>query len=650
MQSDRSINEFKGKLFLWIQGGKIISSLIIFIIFTFVITDDRFSYVPKLNTFMLASGLIGMISYKFFDKKLKYVHFIFITLDYIALIGVIILAKQAFSTLFFWLACGLVITYYVTNFTYTAIISIVIFLFTLNWPYPFLTVADLDYSAYANGSFQPTFNYSVAILSLFLFYLAYVTERVRLQYRNDLEDTLVHLRSEESLAMNNPNSVFEYFPNEGLVARNDLAQRLLDEVDQTEIDALSNYASTVLDKNEQHQFPLDLAKGHFLINLVPIVEKVNVYLTDITTLIQAQEELKEKEQQNIAIIDAIPGFVSWVDRDLNYLGVNSKFSRFWDKSKEYFIGKELGTINDTENVVLRDMVTSLFEDNSKESIAKELEYDVGDKTYWNYVSINKYNDNKSAVLVSIDTTELKEAQALIEEEQKRSEANAKLAAFGEMSAGIAHEINNPLAVVKASITRLERLQKKEKLTDEHLLKMIETSYYGIDRIQKIISGLKNLARDGFNDDFELCYFKDIAGDSLILLGQKCKLLEVRLDIDFDEKLSFYCQQVQVSQVLVILINNSIDAIAELQTRWIKVDAQKQDDKVLITVIDSGQGIAVDLQNKIFDPFFTTKGVGRGTGLGLSLAAKIIKLHSGELLVGEKDGHTMFRIMLPVNPS
>ena len=106
-------------------------------------------------------------------------------------------------------------------------------------------------------------------------------------------------------------------------------------------------------------------------------------------------------------------------------------------------------------------------------------------------------------------------------------------------------------------------------------------------------------------------------------------------------------RVQMSQVFFNLLSNAFDAIEKTPSPWIEITAKKNTDKIIIFVRDSGPGIPLEIQNKIFQPFFTTKDVGRGTGLGLSLCSKIIKLHNGDLYINSDDKNTCFVIELPI---
>ena len=108
-----------------------------------------------------------------------------------------------------------------------------------------------------------------------------------------------------------------------------------------------------------------------------------------------------------------------------------------------------------------------------------------------------------------------------------------------------------------------------------------------------------------------------------------------------------CQKVQLSQVLMNLLNNSFDAIVDDEYKWIKIQSHQHGDRIGVSVTDSGNGIPGDIADQIFDPFYTTKGVGKGTGLGLSISAGILSNHGGRLYYDQCSPNTRFVMEFPL---
>jgi C4-dicarboxylate-specific signal transduction histidine kinase len=159
--------------------------------------------------------------------------------------------------------------------------------------------------------------------------------------------------------------------------------------------------------------------------------------------------------------------------------------------------------------------------------------------------------------------------------------------------------------------------------------------------------MKSLARDGSKDSFQEVsigrLIKDVLGfawDGFERHGIKVQLSEV------DDRVAIWCQETQISQVIVNLINNAKDAILPLDEKWIKVEVMDRGSSVEIAVTDSGKGIPAELHDQIMRPFFTTKAMGKGCGLGLSISTSIVESHGGKLTIDSGCPNTRFVISLP----
>lgn len=237
----------------------------------------------------------------------------------------------------------------------------------------------------------------------------------------------------------------------------------------------------------------------------------------------------------------------------------------------------------------------------------------------------------------------------IDEQQVQLIQAAKLSSLGEMAAGIAHEINNPLSIIAASNKVLRRnlsenpemLSKSEKYLDN-----IDKT---VQRMVKIIQGLRNVSRDAAKEEFDQMKLADLMNDVITLCSERFKSNGITLTIDLSDPVyqeKIHCRPVQLSQVFINLLSNAYDAVESLPERWVKIDCSKSGNKIIIKVTDSGQGIPKEIQEKIFQPFFTTKGHGKGTGLGLSLSITIIRDHHGVFSIDNRAKNTCFVVELP----
>lgn len=240
-----------------------------------------------------------------------------------------------------------------------------------------------------------------------------------------------------------------------------------------------------------------------------------------------------------------------------------------------------------------------------------------------------------------------EAEQKLESSRKQLIHSTKMSALGEMAAGVAHEINNPLAVINSRSRHIQRVltSNPQKIDSAiEFAKIIETSS---ERIDTIVRSLKSFSRSGERDPFELCKIKDLLKDTLTLCEERFTLNGVQLRIETSsDNLEFEGRSVQISQVLLNLLNNAYDAIAALPMKWIKISTEDLGHQIKISVTDSGSGIPAAIKEKIMQPFFTTKEIGKGTGLGLSVSSGIIQEHAGTLTIDETCPNTCFVVILP----
>lgn len=244
------------------------------------------------------------------------------------------------------------------------------------------------------------------------------------------------------------------------------------------------------------------------------------------------------------------------------------------------------------------------------------------------------------------------ARSKLVDQQTRLIQSNQLSSLGIMSAGIAHEINNPLSIIQGYCYKLEQdIQKCDSNTAVPMQTYLNKQMNSIVRIGKIISGLRVLLKKGEGDPMVGEYLAPIIEESVEFFVEKLRAKGITLEIDNKiESARICCQKIQISQVFINLIGNAIDALYFTkadQAYWIKISIIKKDNNVEINVIDSGPGIPNHIMDKVLTPFFTTKEIGKGTGLGLSISKKIIEAHSGELSIDKKNIHTCFQISLPL---
>lgn len=263
-------------------------------------------------------------------------------------------------------------------------------------------------------------------------------------------------------------------------------------------------------------------------------------------------------------------------------------------------------------------------------------------------------------------TELKEAQTKLVH-------SAKMTSLGQLVAGVAHELNNPIGFIFSNMTHLKEYtnnlfflidqlndndplvkQTKEKIDYEFikndLPKLIKSCQDGAQRTRDIVVGLRNFSRLEEAQLKEIDLHESIDTTLEILQGEIKNRIQIHKQYDKIPKITCYASQ--INQVLMNILSNALQAISGQGQIWISTSTIKakhdQSQKVQISIQDSGAGMDAATLEKIFEPFFTTKGVGQGTGLGLSISYGIIQSHGGEIQVrSQKNIGTEFVIIIPV---
>ncbi|MBF2027550.1 MAG: PAS domain-containing protein [Oscillatoriales cyanobacterium C42_A2020_001] len=425
---------------------------------------------------------------------------------------------------------------------------------------------------------------------------------------------------------------------------------------------------------------------------------------------EVESELQQSQQMFQLVIDTFPQRIFWKNRFSQYLGCNKQFAQ--DVSLQF-----------THNIVGRDDFALPWKDsaqqyqmNDQEIMATRIpklnveEYRIKDDGSPNWIRVNmipledevgevigllgSYEDITEYKLAEIELRQAKEtaemALANFQKAQNQLIQSEKMSSLGQLVAGVAHEINNPVNFIYGNLNHI-KIYTQELLDLVHLYqqnfpeptqvlrdrieevdleflsvdlpKVVSSMQIGADRIRQIVLSLRNFSR---LDQAEMKSVDIHEGidSTLLILQHRLKGDSDRPDIQIVKEYGnlpvVECYAGQLNQVFMNILSNALDALEEIQTDnqrsqlaatiWLqtkRVDANS----ILISIKDNGPGIPEHVRSRLFDPFFTTKPVGKGTGLGLSISYQIIvERHRGSLsCISEPGKGTEFQIQIPIHP-
>ena len=260
------------------------------------------------------------------------------------------------------------------------------------------------------------------------------------------------------------------------------------------------------------------------------------------------------------------------------------------------------------------------------------------------VTLAPINLNKQKVLLCVwrDLTETRRLEADVLLERTKAIHSAKLASLGEMSANIAHEINNPLGIIAGNIKLLKKFKDNPEKFEEKLVSAEKACH----RIEKIVKGLQKFTRSTDTLEHKPESLASIIQEAITVTEAKSKLHATPVSMNIASNEIIYCDAVEIEQVLINLINNAVDAVKLRADRWIEIKLFQLGSEIVLQVIDSGSGLSAEIEKSLFQPFFTTKDVGEGTGLGLSISRSILRSHSATLNLNRAIQNTCFEIRFP----
>jgi len=369
--------------------------------------------------------------------------------------------------------------------------------------------------------------------------------------------------------------------------------------------------------------------------------------TDITQVRLLEQELKRSEEKYRTLFNSDPNPIFVLNLEtLEIQDANERALKFYGFERDEILRKsflELAEPQEWDRLRKvpweREGAVYKVKQHSKE--AESIMVNI------RYSSLKDIGQDTVIVTTSDVTERVRSEEQLIQA--------SKMATLGEMSAGVAHELNQPLSVIKTSASFLtKKIDRKEPVSPDILRELADEMDSQVDRASLIINHLRQFGRktDIRKANVQL---NDCISGTFTVLGRQLELHGIKVELDLDKELPpIKGDRNRLEQVFLNLIMNARDAMDEKQElagqdveKVLRISSKTADDRVVVKVSDSGLGMSEGVKEKIFEPFFTTKPVGKGTGLGLSISFGIVRDYDGIIEVQSFEGRgTTFTISFP----
>lgn len=375
---------------------------------------------------------------------------------------------------------------------------------------------------------------------------------------------------------------------------------------------------------------LDDALQEFLLSIGQQIGLTIESMQNMLSLRQSTELLQ-------SVFDGISDPLILLAPDGSLQMANQSFLLRHDLKMNEVIGQNIDTVPSVQQCLFSGQLRELDLLSEKQHV-KEIQLADGSIFVISFYPIlNEDGSIEAIVCLAKDVTAIKETDHRIQQTEK-------LVAIGQLAAGVAHELNNPLGVILCHTDII----KEENRDNEEVFNDIRIVERHAENCKRIVADLLDFSRSGDSRmDRQPGSVNDSVESVLSMIGHQFKKNRIDLTCDLDTKLPLCLMDSRrIQQVLVNLIMNGVHAVGARGN--ISISTRSKNKHILIDIADDGPGIGKDVLDKIFDPFFSTKDPGQGTGLGLSVSYGIIREHNGEIRVKSNPGNgSRFTIILPI---
>ncbi len=344
-------------------------------------------------------------------------------------------------------------------------------------------------------------------------------------------------------------------------------------------------------------------------------------------------ELKEFQEN---ILESIKEAMVVIDQNNEIQAINAAMEQYLKKDREFYLKREINEMDIFENLNLSfwDTIKS-----DQKYTVKEYSFNTKNKNHIFNLKIYPLNNNyklTGAVIILEEITQKIELE-------KQLLLNDKLSSIGRFTAGIAHEINNPLGTISNFV---ETILFDEE--DEEKIEYLKSIRSETERISSIVNGLLNFSRQS-KSEFGLVDIREVIELSLKICHYQKNYKEFKIEKEYPEDTPYIMGNFnQIQQVFINIITNAFQSMEKGDKLNILVRVTAEQNSLKIIFKDNGSGIESQYLQKIFDPFFTTREEGKGVGLGLSISYGIIKNHGGDITVESEIGKgSTFVVSLPI---